>query len=72
MLNEKMKDVLLYAVGIVLSRDGDVSTEDGEFATVGTDDIILLEAAIVDAFDLDSDDVTSSDILKVCATIKSL
>lgn len=72
MLNEKMKDVLRYAVGIVLSRAGDVSMEDGEFATVDTHEIILLEEAIVEAFELDSDDVTRSDVSHIGETIKLL
>lgn len=63
MSNEvKLSDVLLGAVGVVLSRDGDVSTDDGCFASVDIGSIINLESGISKFFDLDSDDVTFSNI----------
>ena len=72
MLNEKMKSVLRRAVQLVLSRDGDIATECGIFATVDTDEIIMLEADIVEAFELDSDDVMHSDAPHIAAMINSL
>lgn len=61
MTSEYIKDVLSIAAQVVLSRSGDVDTEDGSFATVDTDLIIRLEAAISQAFNLPGDDVTEGD-----------
>lgn len=57
-----MKRVVELSVALVLSRGGDVDTDDGGFATVDTDVIIELEAAIADAFELEFDEVTEDDV----------
>ncbi len=62
---EALNEIIKIAVHLVLSREGDVDTEDGTFATVSTDDIICLEQAIVEAFDLNSDDVCREDVSKI-------
>jgi hypothetical protein len=71
-MNDKMKRVMELAVSVVLSRGGDVDTEDGCKATIDTDEIIKLEAAIVDAFNLPSDDVVDDNINLVMTKLKSL
>jgi len=71
-MSELINDVLCRAVAVVLSRAGDVNTEDGSFATVSINDIILLEESIVEAFDLDSDDVNQSDAWKIAKMISDL
>ena len=68
-MNEKIRRVLMQAINVVASRGGDVETEDGGFATVDENALIDLEGAIVDAFDLPSDDVTFSDVNKINAII---
>jgi len=72
MNSDKIKCVLQLAAQLVLSRGADVDTEDGAFATVCTDEIINLEMAISQAFELDSDDVTSRDIELICTEINSI
>ena len=52
---KKLNELLEQAVFVCWNRHGDISTEEGEFATTDTDSIIRLEAAICDYFDLDSD-----------------
>ena len=71
-MNDKLKRVIELAVTTVLSRSGDVDTEDGSKATVCTDEIIRLEAAISEAFELSSDDVNDSDVEIIAATLKSI
>lgn len=56
------KEILLLAVQAVLSRSGDVDTEDGAYATTNIDTMINLEAAIVKRFNLDSDDLQDKHI----------
>jgi len=61
-MNEKIKRILELATALVLSRSGDVSTEDGNFATVDDNIIIELELSISEAFNLESDDVNIGDV----------
>ena len=42
-MTTKISDVIINAFELVISRNGDVDTEDGSFATCGTDEIIRLE-----------------------------
>ena len=72
MTSEYIKDVLSIAAQVVLSRSGDVDTEDGSFATVDTDLIIRLESAISQAFDLPGDDVNEGDIPQLHKMITDL
>ena len=71
-MNNKMKRVIELATALVLSRAGDVDTEDGSFATVDTDIIIELDCAIAEAFELNSDDVNDSDAPMIMAIISEL
>ena len=70
-MNDQMKRVIELATALVLSRGGDVSTEDGSFATVDDNIIIELDSAIAEAFELNSDDVNESDIPMIMAILKS-
>ena len=70
-MNDQMKKVIELATALVLSRGGDVSTEDGNFATVDDNIIIELDSAIAEAFELNSDDVNESDIPMIMAILKS-
>jgi hypothetical protein len=58
----KISDVLLRAAEVIVSRDGDTTTEDGDFACVDIDSIIHLESDISKLFSLNSDDVLWSDL----------
>jgi hypothetical protein len=70
-MNDQMKRVIELATALVLSRYGDVDTEDGSFATVDADIIIQLDCAIAEAFELNSDDVNESDIPIIMEMLKS-
>jgi hypothetical protein len=59
--NIKISTVLTLAADLVLSRDGDVTTEDGDYATCGTDEMIRLDCAIAELLELPSDDVNCVD-----------
>lgn len=56
-MNEQIRDVLIAALNVVHYRCGDVDTEDGSFATTGLDEMIGLEQALCEAFDIGSDSV---------------
>lgn len=71
---KNLKEIIERAITVVLYRDGDISTEDGNFATTSTDAIILLEGAITEFFsdEANSDDVTVdnySDIMNAVASL---
>lgn len=53
----KLSDVLMMAFELVLSRDGDVDTEDGSFATCGIGEIIRLDEAMAHYFEIGRDDI---------------
>ena len=61
-MDSTIKRIVELATALVLSRSGDVSTKNGNFATVDDNIIIELDVAISEAFNLDSDEVTSSDL----------
>lgn len=58
----KYNDVIIRAIQVLLSRGEDVSTNNGDFATVDCDYLLILEEEIVKAFDLPDDDVKDSDV----------
>lgn len=57
--------IISLASQLVISRDGDVDTEDGSFATVDADCLIELDYTIAQVFGLDSDDVTQDEAWKI-------
>ena len=70
-MNDKIKEILKLATELVLTRTGDVTTEDGNFATVDTDLIIRLDEALAHEFTNDSDDVSFENIEMIIANIKA-
>jgi len=60
-----MKKVITAAATVIVNRTGDVTTEDGNLATVDIESLLELQLAIVDAFDLDNDDVEIKDVFKI-------
>ena len=70
-MNNEIKEIIKLSTSLVLSRDSDVNTEDGSFATVDTDLIIRLEQAIVKAFDLPYDDVSEEDVPIISAILNN-
>ncbi len=66
-----MKEIIKLSTSLVLSRGGDVDTEDGSFATVDTDLVIRLKQAIVEAFSLPYDDVSEEDIPMILAILNN-
>ena len=71
-MKDELKIIIELATALVLSRDSDVTTEDGNFATVDDDIIIELDAAIAIAFGLNSDDVTGDSVPMIMAKLKEL
>jgi hypothetical protein len=72
MQSKKLRELIETAILTVLSREGDIDTDDGSFATVGTDEIIRLDCAIADAFELNSDDVNESDVALIKYKLDSM
>ena len=68
-MKNQMKEIIKLSTSLVLSRGGDIYTEDGSFATVDTDLIIRLEQAIVEAFSLLYDDVSVEDVSMILAKL---
>lgn len=54
----RLQKVLQSAITLVKNRDGDIYTEDGEFATCDISDIIELEEALVTLLNLPYDDLS--------------
>ena len=71
-MKDELKIIIELATALVLSRNGDVTTEDGNFATVDDDIIIELDSAIAIAFGLNSDDVTGDSVPIIMAKLKEL
>jgi len=71
-MNDELKEILVQAACVVLMRHGDVSTEDGSYATVDTDSLLRLDYSLAEYFDLDSDDVTFENIDDLIAKIRKL
>ena len=71
-MRDEIRIIIELATALVLSRSGDVSTEDGYFATVDDDIIIELDSAIAIAFGLNSDDVTADSIPVIMAQLNEL
>tara|TARA_R110000772_G_scaffold174521_1_gene286409 strand:- start:394 stop:609 length:216 start_codon:yes stop_codon:yes gene_type:complete len=71
-MKKSINKVIELAVKLVLSRSGDVTTEDGNFATVDDNIIIELDCAIAEAFDLNSDDVNESDLPDIIDKLSKL
>jgi hypothetical protein len=69
-MNNKMKEILILAAQVIVSRSGDVVTDDGIFATTDISDLLYLQMAIADAFDLDSDDVELKDMNRIRNVVK--
>jgi hypothetical protein len=64
-MDTEMKKVISAAASVIVNRTGDVTTEDGNLATVDIESLLELQLAIVDAFDLDNDDVEIKDVFKI-------
>ena len=56
----KLADIVERAIFVVDSRDGDVDTMAGTFATVDTDEIIRLEEMIENFFELSTEELIQS------------
>ncbi len=70
-MNDNTKEILKLAAELVLTRQGDVTTTDGDFATVDTDLIIRLDEALAREFTNDSDDVNFENIEMLLTNIKA-
>lgn len=70
-MNDQIKEILKLATELVLTRSGDIDTEDGNFATVDTDLIIRLDEALAHEFTNDSDDVNFENIERIVVNIKA-
>lgn len=62
---ELIIEALRKAVYVVDSRAGDVDTEDGSYATTGTDEIIRLESALCEALGTKYDDIDLAEALEL-------
>lgn len=66
-LTKDKLDALKIAVELVYKRGSDVTTMNGNYATVEIEDIINLEESLIKAFNLKSDNITFDNVLKIMA-----
>lgn len=71
-MSEDIKEILKLAAEVVLSRHGDINTEDGCFATVEIDAILRLDYAMAECFKLDTDDINYRNMDDLISKIESL
>lgn len=57
---KQLKELIERAILVACCRSGDVDTEDGSHATTDTDEMIRLESAIQDLFDLEANELNES------------
>lgn len=67
-----LKSIIKLAAQAVIFRSGDVTTEDGYYATTDCDIMINLDSTIAEYFNLDSDDVTTGNFNELICKIDSL
>jgi len=68
-MNESIKKVLLAALEVVSDRAGDVTTEDGDFATTEVGSMIELQTALAEAFNAVSDDVVYDEMAPIIESL---
>lgn len=71
-MDDGLKEILIAAATVVLMRAGDVSTEDGSYATVDCDSLLRLDYALAEYFELDSDDVTNDNFDDLVSKIDAI
>lgn len=72
MSETKLSDVLFAAYKLVISREGDVDTEDGSFATVDIGEILNLDTLLAHYFRLGSDDCRAKNSDTVLTKLKTI
>jgi len=60
---DMLKDVLYQAIMVIAYRDGDVSNENGNYATTDCDSLIRLESALCEYLGTSSDDIDMQEAL---------
>lgn len=71
-MNDDLKILLKLAAELILTRRGDVSLSDGDFATVDVDAILRLDYALSDVFALSSDGVEFENIEELIGKIEKI
>tara|TARA_R110002012_G_C11247932_1_gene566304 strand:- start:6 stop:428 length:423 start_codon:yes stop_codon:yes gene_type:complete len=61
-MEDKYKELIMALAELILTRDDDVTTQDGDFATVDISSITEAEEFLVKAFNLDSDGIFVHDL----------
>jgi len=67
-----LKEILMTAAVLVLTRRNNVSTEAGVFATVEAHSLLMLDTMLAEYFDLDSAEVTFENIDDLMSKIRGL
>lgn len=69
----KLKEVLILAAQVVVTRHGDVSVEGvGDLATTDINSLIQLDYALAELFELPSDDVDFDNISIIQSKLREL
>lgn len=72
MSETKLSDVLFAAYKLVISREGDVDTEDGSFATVDIGEILNLDTLLAHYFNVGSDDCRVKDVYTILTKLNTI
>lgn len=71
-MNEDIKHLLEMALNVLISSNGEISTDEGYYATVDSNYLIDLDAAFVKAFGLSIDSIGHLEIKEILKKIKEL
>lgn len=72
MSETKLSEVLFAAYKLVISREGDVDTEDGSFATVDIAEILNLDTLLARYFNVGSDDCRVTDVYTILTKLNTI
>lgn len=69
---DEVQEILVLVTQLLLSRNGDVTLDDGDFATVDINMLLYLEESLIESLGLKEDNISSSNADRLISRISSL